>query len=79
MPDEDFEDVKLGDDVAKQQPKKKSFLSRFNETSNDATANGEKSHRFHIPGRSRGQSGSGAELGEVQRPTSKGNNEVEVS
>lgn len=76
--DEDFEDVKLIDDVAKPQPKKKSFLSRFGETNNEPNVNGEKSHHFHLPGRKRGQSGSGAELGEVKRPTSKGNAEVAV-
>jgi hypothetical protein len=75
--DEDFEDVKLNDEAAKQHPKKKSFLSRFSESNNDAAATPEsKSHHFYLPGRKRGQSGSGSELGEVKRPGSKGNPEA---
>ena len=77
--DEGFEDVKLNDDAFKQQPKKKSFLSRFSETSNDVNGSEQKSHHFHIPGRRRGQSGSGQELGDVQRPgSSKDKAEVTV-
>lgn len=68
---QDFEDVKLTDDAAKQ-PKKKSFLARFSETNNEASAVDQKSHHFHLPGRKRGQSGTGSELGEVKRPDSKG-------
>ena len=75
--DEDFEDVRLHDEVAKQHPKKKSFLSRFSDSNNDSGPNPEsKSHHFHLPGRKRGQSGSGSELGEVKRPGSKGDIEV---
>lgn len=77
--DEDFQDVKLDDEAAKQQPKKKSFLSRFVETSDESSTNPEsKSHYFHFPGRKRGQSGSGSELGEVKRPESKGTAEETV-
>lgn len=78
--DEDFEDVKLNDEAAKQQSKKKSFLSRFSESNNEpsAAAPESKSHHFHLPGRKRGQSGSGSELGEVKRPGSKANLEVAV-
>ncbi len=76
--DEGFEDVKLNEDVSKQQPKKKSFLSRFSETSDETKGSDLKSHHFHIPGRRRGQSGSGQELGDVGRPGSKGKTEVPV-
>ena len=77
--DEGFEDVKLNDEAVKQQPKKKSFLSRFVETSDEPNPNPEsKSHLFHFPGRKRGQSGSGSELGEVKRPASKGTVEEDV-
>lgn len=67
--DDSFDDVKLNEDFAKTQPKKKSFLSRFSETTEDATPapkDGKHSH-FHF-GRKRGQSGSGQELGDVKRP-----------
>jgi len=78
--DEDFDDVKLNDEAAKAQPKKKSFLSRFSETSNDAVAESKDGkHHFHFPGRRRGQSGSGSELGEVKRPGSQGQPKPEVA
>jgi hypothetical protein len=68
-----FEDVGLQDDP---KPKKKSFLSRFGESTSDpSTTAGEpaKSHfNLHLPGRKRGQSGQGAELGNIERPGSKG-------
>lgn len=77
--DEDFEDVRLNDEATKLQPKKKSFLSRFVESSDEPSTNPEsKSHHFHFPGRKRGQSGSGSELGEVKRPESKGTAEEAV-
>ena len=65
--------MKLNDEAAKHQPKKKSFLSRFGDSNNESTSNPEdkSSHRFHLPGRKRGQSGTGSELGEVKKPTSK--------
>lgn len=76
---EAFEDVKLNEDQAnKQQPKKKGFLSRLTESdTTNASADG-KSHHFHIPGRKRGQSGTGNELGDINRPSSKGKAEVVV-
>ncbi|RMZ89364.1 hypothetical protein DV736_g3407, partial [Chaetothyriales sp. CBS 134916] len=77
--DDGFEDVKLNDDASRQQPKKKSFLSRFGDTnSHDSSGTEQKSLGFHIPGRRRGQSGSGQELGAVQRPDCKAKAEVTV-
>jgi hypothetical protein len=71
--EEAFEDVGLHDEP---KPKKKSFLSRFGESATDSpTGAGDtpKSHfNLHLPGRKRGQSGQGAELGNIQRPDSKG-------
>lgn len=75
-----FEDVKLNEE-AKQQPKKKSFLSRFGDSSGDVGTIKEEGgkHHFHlIPGRKRGQSGTGNELGDMARPQSNGNAEVTV-
>jgi hypothetical protein len=77
--DEDFDDVKLNDETAKTQPKKKSFLSRFSETNNEPTSESKDGkHHFHF-GRKRGQSGSGSELGEVKRPDSQGQQNPEVT
>ena len=70
--EEGFEDVGLNDEV-KQQPKKKSFLSRFGETASENSSTDVKEgshHGFHLPGRKRGQSGKGAELGSIPRPES---------
>lgn len=71
--EEGFEDVGLQDES---KPKKKSFLSRFGESASDthsSTGDTGKSHfGLHLPGRKRGQSGQGAELGHIERPGSKG-------
>ena len=70
--EEAFEEVGLNDE-AKQPPKKRGIFSRFGENP-EASPTGESSrpsssHRgFHIPGRRRGQSGQGAELGSIERP-----------
>lgn len=78
--DEDFDDVKLNDEASKTQPKKKSFLSRFSESNNEPAAESKDGkHHFHFPGRKRGQSGSGSELGEVKRPNSQGPQQPEVT
>ncbi|KAJ5158752.1 uncharacterized protein N7500_008403 [Penicillium coprophilum] len=67
MEEEAFEEVGLNDEV---KPKKKGFLSRFGDSTNDAQSPGPKSStssfNFHIPSRKRGQSGVGSELGAVK-------------
>ena len=81
--EEAFEEVGLNDEP---KPKKKSFLSRFGETTPsdpqpaaaDFTKPASSHYGFHLPGRKRGQSGVGAELGEIGRPTSKGKAEAAV-
>ncbi|KAL8845819.1 MAG: hypothetical protein Q9221_009049 [Calogaya cf. arnoldii] len=71
--EEAFEDVGLNDESKQQPPKKKSIFARFGDNSETA-ASGDgsrpsSSHRgFHLPGRKRGQSGQGAELGNIDRP-----------
>ncbi|KAL8982465.1 MAG: hypothetical protein Q9205_003033 [Flavoplaca limonia] len=70
--EEAFEDVVLNDE-AKQPPKRKSIFARFGDNSEIAlsgdTSRPSSSHRgFHLPGRKRGQSGQGAELGNIDRP-----------
>ncbi|KAI1616597.1 hypothetical protein EDD37DRAFT_70529 [Exophiala viscosa] len=75
--EEGFEDVKLNEEA--KQPKKKSFLSRFGDSSGDTpVAKEDGKHHFHIPGRKRGQSGTGSELKDIPRPQSKGKPEVTV-
>lgn len=70
--EEGFEDVGLNDE-AKQPLKKKGIFSRFGDSS-EPPASGDvarpsSSHRgFHLPGRKRGQSGQGAELGNIDQP-----------
>ncbi|EAU38880.1 conserved hypothetical protein [Aspergillus terreus NIH2624] len=59
MEEEQFEDVGLDDDEAK--PKKKGIFSRLGDFTSDSPSSG--SSRFHIPGRKRGQSNVGSELG----------------
>ncbi|KAN0067691.1 hypothetical protein V8E54_014256 [Elaphomyces granulatus] len=69
MDEKRFEDVGLGDDDVK--PKKKSIFARFGDTSseNPTSSTGSRpssSHLgFRIPGRKRGHSGQGSELGSI--------------
>lgn len=76
--EERFEDVGLNDEAAKVSHKKKGIFSRFGDSSEaPVPANGDagrpsSSHRgFHLPGRKRGQSGQGAELGTIDHPENK--------
>ena len=56
----------LNDDV---KPKRRGIFSRFEHSTDSATSEDtsrpSSSHKFHIPGRKRGQSGQGAELGSI--------------
>lgn len=68
MEEECFEDVGLEDEA---KPKKKGFLSRFgdfsSETQADSSPKVSSSHLgFRLPGRKRGQSGTGSELGAME-------------
>lgn len=70
--EEPFEDIGLHDET-KQPAKKRGIFSRFGDSSESATAadnsRPNSSHRgFHLPGRKRGQSGQGAELGQITKP-----------
>ena len=67
--EEAFEDIGLNDDPVK--PKKKGFLSRFSDSANDGMK-AETSHHFHLPGRKRGQSGTGNELGSIEQQAPRG-------
>ena len=61
----------------KQHPKRKSIFARFGDNT-EPPASGDaprptSSHRgFHLPGRKRGQSGQGAELGNIEQSATKG-------
>lgn len=74
--EEDFEDVGLNDDpkpaAQAPAPKKRGFLSRLTDSSNDQAAPGATSNqesKWHFGGRKRGQSGQGAELGSMPQPS----------
>ena len=70
--DAPFEDVGLNDDI-KPPPKKKGIFSRFGDSSTEQPKDGDvvrpaSGHsRFHLPGRKRGQSGQGSELGNIDK------------
>ncbi|KZF22283.1 hypothetical protein L228DRAFT_247938 [Xylona heveae TC161] len=71
--EEPFEDIGLNDDT---KPKKKGIFSRFGDSSDSPSdnSNANSSHRtFHFSGRKRGQSGQGAELGNMDRSVSDQN------
>lgn len=80
--EEGFEDVGLNDDQKQQNPiKKKGLFSRFGESDqarppSPTTSLGSK---FHITGRKRGQSGQGAELGSIERPSTANRTESPVA
>lgn len=67
MEEECFEDVGLDDEV---KPKKKGLFSRLGDFSNDTQNSSSKASTphlgFHLPGRRRGQSGTGSELGAMK-------------
>jgi hypothetical protein len=74
--EEDFEDVGLNDDPKPTQqapaPKKRGFLSRLTDSSNEQAAPGAtpgQDSKWHFGGRKRGQSGQGAELGSMPQPS----------
>lgn len=72
--EEGFEDVGLNDEA--KQPKKKGFFSKFGENTDPNTTAAPTTSRFHLPGRKRGQSGVGEELGNIQRPGTSGSKEI---
>lgn len=68
--EEPFEDVGLDDEAKQQPPKKRGIFARFGDNSDTTNptdgSRPSSSHRgFHLPGRKRGQSGQGAELGNI--------------
>jgi hypothetical protein len=65
----------LNDEQAKQQTKKKGFFSKFGDGA-EPNAHSPTTSRFHLPGRKRGASGVGEELGNIQRPGTAGAEEV---
>lgn len=71
--EEAFEDVGLNDEAKQQPVKKRGIFARFGDSSETAPSQDgsrpSSSHRgFHLPGRKRGQSGQGAELGNIEHP-----------
>ncbi len=80
--EEVFEEVGLNDE-SKLLPKKKGIFSRFGDShespSSAENSRPSSSHRgFHLPGRKRGQSGQGAELGKIDQIPKKAEDDVVV-
>lgn len=78
--EEEFEDVGLNDDE-EAKPKKKGIFSRLGDLTGDSqtSSNSKSSHLgFHIPGRKRGQSNVGSELGAMKTPPPQGAETAEV-
>ncbi|KAL8738095.1 MAG: hypothetical protein Q9181_001081 [Wetmoreana brouardii] len=80
--EEAFEDVGLNDEAKQQPAKKRGLFARFGDNFEAAPSNDgsrpNSSHRgFHLPGRKRGQSGQGAELGNIDRPSAPATKEPE--
>ncbi|KAB8240048.1 hypothetical protein F9C07_8352 [Aspergillus flavus] len=67
MEEEQFEDVGLDDDN-EAKPKKKGLFSRLGDFTNDSQTSNNSKLGFHIPGRKRGQSNVGSELGSMKSP-----------
>jgi len=67
--------VGLNDEQVKQ-PKKKSFFSKFGDGSDAARPQSPNTSRFHLPGRKRGQSGVGEELGVIKPPGTTTSEEI---
>jgi hypothetical protein len=68
MEEEKFDEVGLNDET--KPPKKKGIFARFGDSSDaPQSSNKSSSFGFHIPGRKRGQSGGGSELGAMKGPT----------
>lgn len=75
--EEGFEDVGLDDNKVDKPAKRKSFFSKFGDSNDNLPAQSSgSSSRFHLTGRKRGQSGQGAELGDM--PTRDGSPLTEV-
>ncbi|OGM47533.1 hypothetical protein ABOM_004227 [Aspergillus bombycis] len=67
MEEEQFEDVGLDDDN-EAKPKKKGLFSRLGDFTNDNQTSSNSKLGFHIPGKKRGQSNVGSELGSMKLP-----------
>ncbi|KAF5859331.1 hypothetical protein ETB97_002993 [Aspergillus alliaceus] len=68
MEEEHFEEVGLDDDN-EAKPKKKGIFSRFGDfTTNDSHISTNSKLGFHLPGRKRGQSNVGSEMGCIKTP-----------
>lgn len=90
MQEEEFEDVglnegtKQAEDLKQHQAKKRGIFARFGDNNSESQPAADaprpnSSHRgFHLPGRKRGQSGQGSELGNIDQPVVKENGNVEV-
>ena len=67
--EEAFEDVGLDDHKQQPAPRRRGFFSKFSDDKEkDGSSQGTTVSRLLMSGRKRGQSGQGAELGNIERP-----------
>lgn len=64
--EEGFEDVGLDDTKQQPPPRKRGFFSKFSDAPDRDASSSPTMSRF-LPGRKRGQSGQGAELGNIEQ------------
>ena len=82
-PEEGFEDVGLNDEQKAHPPqphsRRRGFFSKFGGVHQENTGPTTPStgSRFPFPGRKRGQSGQGAELGQIERPQTSSSSEAQ--
>jgi hypothetical protein len=74
VPEERFEDVGLNDEPKPQPQKKRGLFSRFGDNNNHTDDKKQEerpssSHHFSLTGRKRAESGAGAELKPMPRPS----------
>jgi hypothetical protein len=71
VPEEGFEDVGLNDEPKPQPQKKRGLFARFGDSSDEKKQEERptSSHHFSLTGRKRAESGGGAELKPMSRPS----------
>ena len=73
VPEEGFEDVGLNDEPKPQPQKKRGIFARFGDNNSNADGKPEEKastgHHFSLTGRKRAESGQGAELKPMSRPS----------
>ncbi|KAJ4367487.1 hypothetical protein N0V83_007070 [Neocucurbitaria cava] len=71
VPEEGFEEVGLNDEPKPQPQKKRGLFARFGDNSEKQEERPASSHHFSLTGRKRAESGGGAELKPMSRPSTE--------